>query len=192
MSKYRDIRQELWRSSFESALGYDAYLEASEDVHAGKWRSMAEKITVPEECASLVAGFERKMNVLVYSGVWCGDCVRQGPMFEKLAQGNDRIDVRFAERVDDAPLGEELRINGAQKVPVVVFLSEDGKVLQRTEWSGSGAKGRYKMTIRIKPHSIDPASTQLAIGYPSGLRILPVDLTFNNVRIRDVPERPKK
>jgi hypothetical protein len=74
----------------------------------------------------------------------------------------------------------------------IVFLSEDGKHLRRTAWSGRIGKGSYKMTIQIKPHSIDPASTQMAIEYPTGLRILPVDLTFTNVPIRDIKERPAK
>ena len=75
----------------------------------------------------------------------------------------------------------------------ILFLSEDGKHLPRTSWSSSGGGGgRHKMTIRIKPHSIDPGSTQMAIEYPTGLRILPVDLTFKNIPIRDVKERLEK
>jgi len=74
----------------------------------------------------------------------------------------------------------------------IMFLSEDGKHLRRTSWSGSIGKDSYKMIIQIKPHSIDPASTQMAIEYPTGLRILPVDLTFKNVPIRDIQERLKK
>ena len=74
----------------------------------------------------------------------------------------------------------------------ILFLSEDGKHLPRTSWSGSSGKGRHKMTIRIKPHTIDPGSTQMVIEYPTGLRILPVDLTFKNIPIRDIQVRLEK
>jgi len=74
----------------------------------------------------------------------------------------------------------------------IAFLSEDGKHLPRSSWSGTQTAGGHKMTVKIKPHSIDPKSTQLAIEHPTGLRILPVDLIFKNVSIRDIPERRKK
>jgi thiol-disulfide isomerase/thioredoxin len=125
MGDYADIRQEMWREEFERALPYEEYLSASKPAHASKWRALEEKMGVPDECRELVASFARTINVLVYSGVWCGDCVRQGPMFQKLGALNEKIDVRFAERVDGSKLCDELRINGAMKVPVAVFLSED-------------------------------------------------------------------
>ncbi len=125
MADYVDIRRELWRESFSRAVPYEEYLAASDQAHASKWRSLAEKIEVPGDRADVIAGFSRKMNVLVYSGVWCGDCVRQGPMLAAIARGSDRIDLRFREREDGCRLGEELRMNGAWKVPVAVFLSED-------------------------------------------------------------------
>ncbi len=124
-SKYLDIRQDFWRKTFDKALPYDEYLDASNETHAKKWRDMEGKFDLAEEQKHLVGSFVRKMNVLVYSGVWCGDCVRQGPMFNSIASRNPNIDLRFAEREDGSPLSDELRINGALKVPVVVFLSED-------------------------------------------------------------------
>ena len=43
---------------------------------------------------------------------------------EAIGCASSRLDLRFVERVNDA-LADELRINGAFKVPVVVLLSED-------------------------------------------------------------------
>jgi len=124
--KYRDVRQPLWTSVLRgNALPYDDYLAKSDPVHAAKWRAMEKKVVIPEDCIDTVAGFVRKMPVLFYSGVWCGDCVRQGPILQRIAEINPCIELRFVERVDGSPLAEELRINGAYKVPVAIFLSED-------------------------------------------------------------------
>ena len=62
-----------------------------------------------------------------YESVWLDEegLAMQGPMFQTLAEANPCIDLRFYEREDGCSLGENLRINGAMKVPVVVFLSED-------------------------------------------------------------------
>lgn len=74
----------------------------------------------------------------------------------------------------------------------IVLLSEDGKVLPRTSWSGSHGKDYHTVTLQITPHTIDPGSTQLSIEYPTGLKVLPVDLTFTDVPIRDVKLREEQ
>ena len=60
------------------------------------------------------------------SGVWCGDCVRQGPMIEQIARAcGDDVVLRVIDRDQSEPLRDEVRILGALRVPVLVFLSED-------------------------------------------------------------------
>ena len=124
MGTYSDIRQEFWRSQFDGANPMDPYLAAGKESHRAKWEAMAERITLSDEQRQRAATLVRNMPVLCLSGIWCGDCVRQGPILQAIADASPGVDLRLAERVDD-PLAEELRINGALKVPVVVLLSED-------------------------------------------------------------------
>lgn len=125
--EYYDVRSDFWKEHFESGRAYDGYLDASESDKAGKWKSMAEKLPeLREGQKERLAGHNRKLNVLVYSGVWCGDCVRQGPIFQQMAMAaGDGVDLRFVERDASEALQDELRILGALRVPVVVFLTED-------------------------------------------------------------------
>ena len=121
---YSDTRQEFWRSQFKAAQALGPYLAGSPAKHRSKWEAMAERIALGDEQRQRAAAFARTMPALCLSGVWCGDCVRQGPILDAIAGAAPGVDLRFAERADDA-LAEELRINGALKVPVVVLLSED-------------------------------------------------------------------
>jgi thiol-disulfide isomerase/thioredoxin len=74
----------------------------------------------------LVRGFVRKMKILVFSGTWCGDCIEQCPLLQRIAEENpEKIDLRFIERPREGELIPELRINGGNRVPVVLFFSED-------------------------------------------------------------------
>jgi glutaredoxin len=79
----------------------------------------------PEQVKNL-QGYSREINILMYSGVWCGDCSRQGPMLKKIknAIGKD-ANIRVIDREKREELQDELRIVGAVRVPMVVFLSED-------------------------------------------------------------------
>ena len=130
MGKYRDTRQEFWRSQFDAAKPMAPYLADGKDTHRAKWEAMAGRIALGDEQRQRAASFVRTMPALCLSGIWCGDCVRQGPILEAIAAASAGVDLRFVERVEDE-LAEELRINGALKVPVVVLLSEDFYELAR-------------------------------------------------------------
>ncbi len=124
--KYYDNRAEFWKSHFEKSKGYDAYLQASPQDKAEKWKAMAAKIPpLTEAQKSRLSGIRRRINILAYSGVWCGDCVRQGPMLKQLAEACAMADLRWIERDESEALQDELRILGALRVPMVVFLTED-------------------------------------------------------------------
>ena len=137
-SKYLDLRQEFWRTTFAGALPYGEYLATGPDNHRKRWQTMDERVAVDDAQRQRLGQFTRRMNVLCYSGIWCGDCVRQGPILHHLAAaandaaGAQVVDLRFAERVDDSRLADELRILGALRVPVTVCLSEDFYEVGRT------------------------------------------------------------
>lgn len=125
--KYYDVRADFWREHFERAAPLPTYLQRAEADKAAKWRAMAEKIpALSATQKQRLTGYNRRLNVLVYSGVWCGDCVRQGPLLDEIAAGcGEKVELRFIERDDSPKLRDELRILGALRVPVAVFLSED-------------------------------------------------------------------
>lgn len=113
-------------SHFAGALEYGAFLERfGSPEHQDRWSSVFKQLHLTDKQRSLLASFNREMNVLCLAGAWCGDCVSQCPIFEHFAQACPRIHLRFADRDADAPVAAELRICGGGRVPVVVFLSGD-------------------------------------------------------------------
>ena len=80
---------------------------------------------------TLLEGFARRMPVLCLCGAWCGDCINQCPVFDHFARASSAIDLRFLDRDIKPEVREELSINGGHRVPVVVFLSEDGFEVSR-------------------------------------------------------------
>lgn len=131
--KYYDIRAEFWKDQFAKASPLKEYLERSDPVHASKWVRMGESIRLLDEAQKKrLSSHGRSLNVLVYSGVWCGDCVRQGPMIEAIATlTGGSTAVRFIDRDASTQLQDELRVLGALRVPIVVFLSEDFHEIDR-------------------------------------------------------------
>jgi len=123
--EYYDIRQSAFRAWFEKGLPYEQYLASSDPRHSERWRTAEQAISLTAHQRQLLGSFVRQMPVLCLSGVWCGDCVRQGPIFHAFEKAAPVVDVRFLDREEFPELMDELRICGAKKVPVVVFLTED-------------------------------------------------------------------
>ena len=123
--KYWDMNQEFHKAKFEEALAYNSYMDVSEEKERLRWQAVLERVILTDAQKQLLGGFTRKMNVLCMSGIWCGDCVRQGPMLHRIAEASDVIDLRFLDRDENPDLQDRLRILGGMRVPVVIFLSED-------------------------------------------------------------------
>ncbi len=133
---------------FESGLGYERYVQAGTDEQQRRWRQVHDAGRLTDTQKELIGSFVREMKILVFSGIWCGDCVEQCPLIYRIAEANPaKIDLRFIDRPKDGELAPELRINGGSRVPLVLFLSEDN------EWcatAGDRTINRYRAIARRK------------------------------------------
>ncbi len=120
------LSSDYLQGKFASALAYDPYVAKGTDTQRSAWQEMHDRADLSAEQHALLAGFTRKMHILVVSGVWCGDCVQQVPFLQRIAQGNpDKIDFRLLDREEHMDLAEQLQINQGLRVPVALFLAED-------------------------------------------------------------------
>lgn len=129
--KYYDKRREFFNGFFEKGLPFPEYISTGDAGQQTRWKEYALPLSLSEEQRSLLGAFKRQMNVIVLSGIWCGDCARQGPMLRVIEEAAPVIRLRFVESRANPELQDELRILGATRVPVVVVLSEDFFELSR-------------------------------------------------------------
>jgi|SRR5579859_4462997 len=111
---------------FASAFPYAQYVLTGTDEQQRRWKQVydAAKLTAPQ--TQLLTGFSRTMNVLIVSGIWCGDCVQQCPLLQRIAEANPtRINLRLLDRDAHKDLTQQVRINAGDRVPVALFLAED-------------------------------------------------------------------
>jgi len=120
-----DIRSALWKEAFAEALSYLEYVKTGTPAQQERWQAYRERVSLSDEQRGIAHGFKRRMNVLVLSGMWCGDCARQCPIFDLIGSAASALDIRFLDNQSNTRVRDELRIHGASRVPVVVFLSED-------------------------------------------------------------------
>src|SRR5437762_252848 len=71
---------QMLEEKFGAALPYGAYVATGKPEQRDKWGSGAAAVSLMDEQKALIGGFTRRVNVLVLSGIWCGDCAAQCPM----------------------------------------------------------------------------------------------------------------
>lgn len=120
------LTPDLLKSKFDAALDYPAYVASGKPDQRASWEAFHAKVTLTPAQRTLIASFSRRLNVLVSSGTWCGDCVQQVPMLDHIARVNPAsISLRLLDRDSHRDLAEQITICGGLRVPSVLFLNED-------------------------------------------------------------------
>jgi hypothetical protein len=121
-----------WMRVFEEALRYEAFLDRyATPAQRSRWDAAHARVRLDPAQTALLQGFVRRMPVLCLCGAWCGDCINQCPAFDHFARASTAIDLRFLDRDASDEVRNALAINGGHRVPVAVFLSEDGYEVSR-------------------------------------------------------------
>jgi hypothetical protein len=130
----------------KQGLAYADFLARyANDGQKQRWKQVHEQVRLTTSQRELLGTFCREMPVLCLAGAWCGDCIGQCPIFEHFAAATPVIKVRYLDRDEHADVQRELQINGGNRVPVVVFLSEDGQEVARY---GERTLSKYRQMIR--------------------------------------------
>jgi|SRR5882672_2992730 len=148
---------------FSQAFPYVAYLATGTPEQQRRWNQVYDAANLTTAQLQLLSGFSRSMKVLILSGIWCGDCVQQCPMLEKIAESRPGlIDLRLLDRDANRDLTEQLRINGGDRVPVAIFMAED---FEFCSTFGDRTLNRYRAIARA----------QLGASCPIGISAPPAD-----------------
>lgn len=113
-------------AKFAEGLDYATFLDRyASDEHRRRWDEVHAQARLTDHQRELLGGFVREMKVLCLAGAWCGDCVQQCPIFDHFARASEKIQVCYFDRDEHADFQQEVRVCGGNRVPVLVFLSED-------------------------------------------------------------------
>lgn len=131
---------------YQQGLPYSDFLARyATDGQKQNWRTVFDKVALTAGQKQVLSGFTRKMPVMCLAGAWCGDCSGQCPIYEHFLQATPVIEVRYLDRDEQADVQAALQINGGNRVPVLVFFSEDGHEVARY---GERTLSKYRHLLR--------------------------------------------
>jgi hypothetical protein len=160
-----------WTGTWAQALPYAEFLQRhGEPRHQERWARIYEQVSLTNGQRALLSSFARQMRLLCVAGAWCGDCVLQGPILQRLQEASPAIEVRFVDRDAHPDAQEALVLNAGRRVPVVVFLSED------LEECGRYGDRTISMYRKMAQERLGPAcSTGLVVGLEGYLEAVTAD-----------------
>lgn len=130
------------KEKHEAGLPYDKYVQTGTDAQRDSWQKIYDQASLADEQKQLLSRFTRRINVIAVSGIWCGDCVQQGPLIQRIAEANcDNIDLRWLDRDEHIDLQKQVAINQGHRVPVLIFCAED---YEPVSWYGDRTLNRYR------------------------------------------------
>jgi thiol-disulfide isomerase/thioredoxin len=151
------MERDFLAKKFSEALDYPAYLQTGNDSQRQRWKQVHDAAGLSEAQQTLLGGFVREMNLLIVSGIWCGDCVQQCPLIARVAEANPpKIHLRLVDRDAHPDLSSRVELNGGNRVPVMVLMSED---FEFCALAGDRTLNRYRAI----------AQRQLGAACPTGI-----------------------
>ena len=146
-------------AKFQTGLPYADFLARyANDGQKQRWWQVHEQVTLTAAQRELLGSFRRTLNVLCLAGAWCGDCINQCPIYEHFAAAAPVIKVRYLDRDEHADVQRLLQINGGNRVPVLVFFSEDGFEVARR---GERTLSKYRQMMRDQVGASCPTGVSL-------------------------------
>ncbi len=136
------MNQAYLKQKYEAGLPYHQYVQSGTPQQHDDWKTIYEQVSLADGQLRLVESFTRRFNVIALSGIWCGDCVQQGPLFSRIAEANpDAINLRWLDRDEHVDLCKQVAINVGHRVPVLIFCAEDYELVS---WYGDRTLSRYR------------------------------------------------
>jgi thiol-disulfide isomerase/thioredoxin len=136
------MKADFLKQKHDAGLTYNDYMASGTDQQRADWQAIYDQAPLSDAQSALLGSFTRKVNVIGLSGIWCGDCVQQCPLIQRIAEGApEAIDLRWLDRDEHMDLQERVRINAGNRVPVLIFCAEDYEFVG---WYGDRTLSRYR------------------------------------------------
>jgi thiol-disulfide isomerase/thioredoxin len=81
-------------------------------------------LVVVDEIAAFLKNIEKEYIWLVLSESWCGDAAQIVPIFNKMAEVTEKIDLKIVFRDENEALMNEFLTNGGKSIPKLIILEK--------------------------------------------------------------------
>ncbi|MDA9783145.1 thioredoxin family protein [Vicingaceae bacterium] len=133
----------ITKAVLDSAMSYDTYMSLLIDLMAEekttgndqsesmvgyrkmnvqRMKRLNKNIQLQPELLQVLKGFNRKVTFLVITEGWCGDAAQNVPVFNKLLEYTNEIDLKLILRDENLKIMDAFLTSGGRSIPKLIAL----------------------------------------------------------------------
>lgn len=121
-SNYRSKVDHLVASGSTSGSKKNENLVAYTKLNDRRMRRWDKTLRIPLDLEEKIRSFNSKVTWLVITESWCGDAAHLIPIFNKIAELNDNIDLKIVFRDENDELMNRFLTNGNRSIPKLIIV----------------------------------------------------------------------
>lgn len=123
--EYRKIVSELFADGKSTGNTQSDDLLKYSGLNETRMNRLDKTVVVPEENALVLRHLSGNYTWLVISEGWCGDAAQLLPVFYKMANESNKIDLRIVLRDSNDELMDLFLTNGSRSIPKLIILNKE-------------------------------------------------------------------
>jgi len=122
---------ESLESWWDEGLTWERYLADEIVEHRELWESVYRKSEAPACTLEVLDEIGRHWNLIAIAEDWCGDASNLVPIFARLAEAAQWIDLRIVKRDEHPDLMDMYLTEDSRSIPIVVLMDEEFRPVGR-------------------------------------------------------------
>ncbi len=123
--EYRELITNLLSQNKTTGENQSAQLVDFTRLNDQRMSRLDKTIKLTEETARVLRDIGRRQTWLVLTEGWCGDAAQNVPLIAKMAEVNDKINLKFILRDQHTDIMDAYLTNGGRSIPKLVALDAD-------------------------------------------------------------------
>lgn len=145
---YRNQVTALLKEGKSSGNEQSEELTAYSVLNETRMNRLEKTITIPEENSQKLQSLKNEYIWLVLAEGWCGDAAQLLPVFYKMAEVSNKIELKIVFRDENEELMNHFLTNGGKAIPKLIILDKETLNVE-ANW-GPRPKGATELIIEYK------------------------------------------
>lgn len=164
--QYRDLVTDLLFSGKSTGHEQSEALLRYTQLNVARTNRLDKTMVVADGVRQSLENLKKRYTWLVISEGWCGDAAQLVPIFNKMAEVTDKIDLKIVLRDDNPELMDKFLTNGSRSIPMLIII--DAETFEVQGQFGPRPAGARQLIADYKAlHGVvdEPAKTALQKWY---------------------------
>lgn len=127
--EYRNLVSSLLSEGKSTGPNQSEELTNYSMLNDRRMKRLDKTIKISEETAQKIKTISNAQTWLLITEGWCGDAAQNTPIIHKMAELNDKIDLKLALRDENVALMDLFLTNGGRAIPKLIALNKNNDVL---------------------------------------------------------------